>query len=277
MDFLRDLIRRNPLPSFVVLTFTMCWGIGALINGTPLLAPNGNFILGVPIAALFVIAMTSGRAGLKDLGRRALLWRVGLRWYLIVFGLPVLVVGLILILLPIVGAAPFDWSKMPPLVTLFAFTGLLMVLPLGTPVAEEIGWRGFALPNLLQTRSALTASLILGVIWSAWHLPVVLSDPVVRVPVPFMLAVIPLSILTTWIFVNTRSSLFIAILFHAWFDAFLAFGLAVVAPADAALIWWLLAGIQTVMAIAVVAAYGPTLMRRPAASPATAAAAVAEA
>ena len=117
----------------------------------------------------------------------------------------------------------------------------------------------------LAGRSALTASLVLGVVWSAWHLQVVLSTPELRVPVPFMLAVVPLSVLTTWIFVHTRSSLFIAILFHAWFDVVLLSGFAMVATTDAAMTWWLLAAVQATLAVIVVAIWGPDLVRKPSA------------
>jgi hypothetical protein len=78
-----------------------------------------------------------------------------------------------------------------------------------------------------------------------------------------MLAVVPLSILTTWIFVHTRSSVFIAILFHAWFDVVLLYGFEMVAKTDAALTWWLLAAVQATVAVIVVAIWGTNLVRRP--------------
>jgi hypothetical protein len=83
-------------------------------------------------------------------------------------------------------------------------------------------------------------------------------------PVPFMLAVIPLSVLTTWIFVLTRSGVFIAILFHAWFDVVLLYGFAMVAQSDGALTWWMFGVTQTALAIVVVAIWGRNLVRRPA-------------
>jgi membrane protease YdiL (CAAX protease family) len=263
MGSITTLVRRDPLISYLVLAFALSWGLGAVLNGNGLLAPNASFILGVPIAALVVIALTQGRAGLKDLGRRIVQVRAAPRWYAVVLVLPILVLAAVLALLQVFAGTPLDWTKQPPLTSVILMLGLFMVFPFATPIAEEIGWRGFALPQLLKGRSALTASLILGGIWALWHLPVVLSAPLVRVPLPFMLAVIPLSVLTTWIFVNTRGSLFVMILLHAWFNAVLPYGFAMVAPTDAALTWWLLAAVQAVAAIIVVAIWGPDLIRRP--------------
>lgn len=262
MNAIRTLVRRSPLVCFFVLTFALCWGLGAVLNGTPVLAPDANFISGVLIAALTVIGLADGRTGLMDLGRRMVRWRVAPVWYAVVFVLPVLITGTTLGLLSLFGGTPLDWTKLPSVASMATFFAIFMLLPVGAPVAEEIGWRGFALPRLLVGRSALTASLILGVIWSLWHLPVTLATPELRVPVPFLLAVIPLSVLTTWIFVHTRSSVFIAILFHAWFDVVLLAGFGMVAPSDAALTWWLLGATETVLAIVVVAIWGRDLVRR---------------
>jgi membrane protease YdiL (CAAX protease family) len=118
--------------------------------------------------------------------------------------------------------------------------------------AEELGRRGFALPLLLASSSPLTASLLLGVVWSLWHLPVVLSDPVLRTPVPFLLAVLPASVLFTWLFLHTRGSVLLAVLFHAWFDVVLAAGAAMVAPSDYARLWWLLVAAQAAAAAVVI-------------------------
>jgi hypothetical protein len=90
-----------------------------------------------------------------------------------------------------------------------------------------------------------------------------MSDPALRVPVPFLLQVIPLSVLMTWIFLHTRGSIFIAVLFHAWVDVVLGYVGAMVAPGDYALLWWLILATQTVAALVVVAIWGPKLIRGP--------------
>ena len=262
MNAILAVVRRGPLGSFVVLAFALSWGLGAVLDGHPLLAPDGSFVSGVLIAALIVVAIADGRAGLKDLGRRVVRWRVSPSWYVVVFALPVVIVATVAILMPLLGAAPLDWSKQPALVSSAVLFAILMILPVGAPVSEEIGWRGVALPRLLIGRSALTASLILGIVWSLWHLPVVISDPALRVPVPFMLLVVPTSVLVTWIFVNTRASVFIAILFYAWFDVVLAYVGAMVSPSDYPLMWWLLLVTETLVAAVVVAVWSPDLIRR---------------
>ena len=263
MNTVLAVVRRQPLVSFFVLAFTLSWGLGAILNGHPLLAPDGSFVSGVLIAALTVVAIADGRAGLKDLAHRIVRWRVSPRWYVVVFVLPVVIVGTVVALLPIFGGDSLDWSKQPALASTAVLFAVLVVLPIGAPVSEEIGWRGVALPRLLIGRSALTASLILGVVWSLWHLPVVISDPELRVPVPFLLQVIPISVLFTWVFVHTRASVFIAILFHAWWDVVLAYAGAMVAPSDYPLLWWLLLVAETVAATIVVAIWGSALVRRP--------------
>jgi membrane protease YdiL (CAAX protease family) len=255
MKALSVLVQRSPLTSFFFLAFILSWGLGAAVRGTPLelIAPDQVFIGGVLVAALIVVALSDGRAGLGDLGRRLLRWRVGVHWYAVVFALPVALVGAVALLIPVLGGSALEWTKTPALTTTALMFAVFMLLPLGAPLGEEIGWRGLALPRLLARRSPLTASLVLGVIWSLWHVPVVMADPALRVPTPFFLQVVPLSVLVSWIFMHTRGSLFVAVLFHAWFDLVLLFVGAMIAPSDYALMWWLIVGIQTVAALAAVA------------------------
>ncbi len=80
-----------------------------------------------------------------------------------------------------------------------------------------MGWRGYALPLLLEKRSTLTASLILGVLWGLWHLPTFLVPGTPQYGLPlsaFVLLTIEYSILMTWVFLHTRGSVMIATLFH---------------------------------------------------------------
>jgi membrane protease YdiL (CAAX protease family) len=76
-------------------------------------------------------------------------------------------------------------------------------------VGEELGWRGFAPPSLLQKRSALAASLILGVLWSAWHVPAFLvpgTPQYGRSIIAFVLMTTVYSVLLCWIYLQLRAA-----------------------------------------------------------------------
>jgi membrane protease YdiL (CAAX protease family) len=251
MNAVTSLVRRSPLVSFFVLTYALSWGIGALFAGVPLIAPDRLFGAGPLVAALLVAALAEGRAGLRDLGRRLVRWRVGLGWYAVVLVLPLVIVGVTVALIPVFGGTALDWTQRPDLAPTALMLVALLVLPLATPLGEEIGWRGFALPRLLAVRSPLTATLILSVIWGLWHLPVVLDKPELRVPAPFFLQVIPLAVLFTWLFLRTGGSVLIAVVFHAWYDLVLDYVLEPIARSDFARMWWLLFAVQSIVAVIV--------------------------
>jgi membrane protease YdiL (CAAX protease family) len=246
------MLRRNPTASFLVLTFVLCWGVGALLKGTPVIAPDGLFVGGILIAALVLAFVTDGLAGLRALGRRLVQWRVGRVWYAVVLALPLLILAAVVGLMPLFGAEQLAWEERPGLGATVVLFVVFLILPLGAPFAEEVAWRGFALPRLLAGHSPLAASLILGIVWAPWHLPAILSDPALRVPVPFLLAILPLSVLFTWLFVHTGGSVLIAVLFHAWYDVALGYVAEMVATSDYALMWWLIFAVQGIVAVAVV-------------------------
>src|SRR5438046_8834702 len=125
----------------------------------------------------------------------------------------------IVIFLPFQGRAPL--SLLPSLV-LFVY-----VFFLGGPLGEEPGWRGFALPRLQRRYGPLVGSLILGTIWAFWHLPLFWAPawnlpPTILNIVMFVVAAIAFTIVMTWVFNNTRGSLFMAVLVHTSFDTVLA-------------------------------------------------------
>ena len=90
-------------------------------------------------------------------------------------------------------------------------------------LGEELGWRGFALPRMQARHPALTASLLLGVLWGLWHLPLEIAQglPLIAAGlvgfVFFLLHIIAYALLFTWVY-NTQGSLFLMVLFHTVFD-----------------------------------------------------------
>jgi membrane protease YdiL (CAAX protease family) len=92
--------------------------------------------------------------------------------------------------------------------------GLRLVVPLFSPIGEEPGWRGFALPRLLDGRSPLSATVILAPLVALWHAPLIFIESEDLPPI-FLLATAAVTFFYTWLFVHTGGSVFITILAHA--------------------------------------------------------------
>src|SRR5512139_3047847 len=151
MGGIKSLVKRHPVVAYFVLAYALTWALAPLLTISLLLGVVG--LLMPAVAAVIVIAMTEGRPRVKDLFQRLRRWRVGLRWYVVTLGLPVLLSAGGVVLSILLGApAQVEFSPISPLAM------VIFVLVVG----EEIGWRGYALPKLLENHSAITASLILG-------------------------------------------------------------------------------------------------------------------
>jgi hypothetical protein len=198
---------------------------GSLDSGlTPLLLLV-MFSFGPTIAGIVVTALFKGRAGLSDLFARTVKVRIGTRWILVALLLPVLLSAGSVGLAGVVGdARPSGYS---PLVPLSLVPLVLVYMLVCTAVAEEVGWRGYALPELQRTRSAERASWILGIGWGLWHLPSNLLPPYLTgeltpgVALSLLLAltvgIVGWTIVLTWFFNNT-GSVFWVIVIHGWLN-----------------------------------------------------------
>ena len=213
--------RGASLIAFFLLTFAITWGLALLIVLFPgsfealfgkLSPSNPVFIVAVAgptLAATILTLARDGWAGLRMLYARLTQWRFGLQWYaLLLVGMPLL--GYIISW--VTGSEPkYDLST-----PVLLFSLLLNELILG-PIGEELGWRGFAFPRLLQQFNPLVASLILGAIWGVWHLPAFFLSglPQTNLAIPvFLFGALCLSILATWIYLHTGGSVLSMVLFH---------------------------------------------------------------
>jgi len=164
------------------------------------------------VGVLFV-ALLRGRSGVRTLFRRLLHARIGLRWYLAVLAVTMLAPLAVGVTILFGGATPVVDNTIFGVLFLFAFS----IFP-GSAVGEELGWRGFALPRLQARHTALKSSLIIGILWGSWHLPLWLtgteSHPI-SLYGPLVVAVIASSVICTWLYNNTRGSLLIIVLYHA--------------------------------------------------------------
>lgn len=162
------MLKRRPLLLFFPLAFLLSW-YPYILGKTHLVRTSGGMNpLGVMVAAVVVAAVCYRAAGVKELLGRYLRWRIGWSNYIFALLLPVVIVAVSATMNVLLGAARPTraqlalWPEMlPRFIFIFLFIG----------VGEETGWRGFALPELQKRFSPLTASLIIGVIWAAWHIP----------------------------------------------------------------------------------------------------------
>lgn len=234
MNTLTTLVRRHPLRAFLILAFGLSWS--AIIFYKLGLFPVPIFTFGPSLAAVIVAGMTGGRAGIKALFSRLARWRVGLRWYLIMLFAPLPLFVAIVYVNVLLGAPAPTAAQLAAWPSLFGFFLSLIISPFGG-AWEELGWRGYALPELLSDRSWLTASLILGVLWAAWHLPILITG---QIPWPNLVIIMGMSIIFTWLFNNTRGSALLAFLFHASIDAYGEFFIPMFSGADLVRVYWLM-------------------------------------
>jgi uncharacterized protein len=241
------LLARHPLVSFFVLAYAGSWLFqvpAALSEGGVGLLPVSSLVdpvylyvsattlgtfMGPFLSGFVMTGATEGREGLRRLLRRIVLWRVGLRWYLFaLIGLPALLM-LSAIVLP--GALASFQGLAPTLVTSYLLV-FVYIFFIGGGLNEEVGWRGFALQRLQRLHGPLVGSLILGVLWGGWHLPLFWvtywnTPATILTIVLFVTAIIAFTFVMTWVFNNTKGSVFMAILVHTSNNAFYAIVVAI--------------------------------------------------
>lgn len=184
------------------------------------------YILGAGplVAALLVTWASGGRRGIEELWRRITRWRVEPRWYLIVFLLPV-ALALISLAAGVLfgGLRPSSYSPLLPVAYFIPFFLYMLVF---TGLAEEPGWRGFALPHLQSKYSAVRSSWILGVLWGVWHFPSIIyynlatgmpAFALIPILIGLVLGIVGWTIVNTWLY-NSTESVFLMIVLHGWYN-----------------------------------------------------------
>ncbi|MFH8519942.1 CPBP family intramembrane glutamic endopeptidase [Streptomyces gelaticus] len=228
---MRGSLRRRPLTWFFSLAYLLSWlawtpyilsgsGVGALDFSYPggaagqLLGVLPGAYLGPLLSAFLVTHASEGRAGLRGWLRRMAKWRVSWRWYVgVILSAPA---ALTLVSMALGGTKPV----MPGVMVLVMFVPGLLMQMITTGLAEEPGWRDFAMPHLQRRHGALIGTLIIGPLWGVWHLPLFLTEwggwPDVSwwQPAEFVATTIAFSFVMTWVFNRTGESLPLAMLLH---------------------------------------------------------------
>jgi uncharacterized protein len=217
----RSTTTRHPVAAFLVLVFAITGALSALPIPYLAYGPIEN-VLGAAVPAVVVTAVVGGRAGVRDLARRALRWRVSPRWYAV--SLLALPSGL-LVLAPLLwGSAPLGAlaENWPMLVTSFLPTLVFMIVL--NNVAEEIAWTGFLFARLQERRAPVHAALLASIPFCLWHLVSFIRDTgsVLTGLALTAYLLLPLGasrIVVGWLYNASGASVLIAGLFHAAHNA----------------------------------------------------------
>jgi membrane protease YdiL (CAAX protease family) len=224
MSTFTQFLKRHSLAAGLMLMFLLTWPIDLANNGVmPYQVPFAVYILlgyGFVIASIIMTWLTLGKEGVITLLRRYLLWRIDWKWYLVAFFLAPVLFLLGVYLNAALTQTPPDYSTVMAY-KIFGDTANLplFILPFFLvdllTNGEEIGWRGYILPRLQVRYSALTSSLILGVVWGLWHLPKYLPHLDLVAFAWFMVHIISFAVLLTWLYNNTKGSLLLVVICHA--------------------------------------------------------------
>jgi CAAX protease family protein len=245
MNSITSLIKRYPLAAYFFLAYAFAWSLVLLSSESMLFGFLALF--GPAAAAIIVTAVAEGRTGMRALFQCVAIWRVGLRWYAVALGLPaVLSLGVVSLSVALGAPAEVRFNELSPLAVLLFFL----------VIGEELGWRGYALPRLQARYGALGASLILGILWAAWHLP---NQFIAGLEFygygfgAFAFYVVAMTVLFTWLANQTRGSVLLAWLFHGAINTLFFLNTAV----DIVQRWWLSAAVYGAVALTVVLLAGP--------------------
>lgn len=231
-------VRRHPLLSFFVLATVMSWaawvpyilsqnGLGIwgyrfpeVLGTSQLLGVLPGAYLGPITSALLITAVADGRTGLRRWVGRMWRWRVRWHWYAITL------LGGPAVMLATGYAFSGGQVSAPSTMAVVAYVPGLLVQMVTTGLAEEPGWRDFALPRLQRRFGPLAGSMVLGPLWAIWHLPLFVTewggwpDADWTRPVAFVVFCVAFNLVVTWVFNRTGESLPLVMLLHVSLNNF---------------------------------------------------------
>jgi uncharacterized protein len=228
---LRSWIIRHPITSFLVLAYATTAALAFVPRSLtePGLLPGGatphgilENVVGSAVPAFIVTALVDGRAGVRDLARRSLRWRVPLRWYAISLLAPPLI--LLLAVTVLYGLAPLQVLGQNWVLIFTSFLPALVIAVVLNNVAEEIGWTGFTFAQLQDRHGPLRAALLTTVFFWLYHWPSFYVETRSWLATVVILGFLLLPHLASrlivgWLYNGSGSSVLIAGLFHAMHNA----------------------------------------------------------
>jgi membrane protease YdiL (CAAX protease family) len=213
-------VRRHPIISFFVIAFCFSWGydgaVSILVDPAPGILIRGVVRTWGPLIAAGVETVAIN-GNLRSWAGQVTKWRVKPRWYLFAVGIPLLWEdGLATSAVHLAGGGPVAVLPSP----WWHYVANFLVVLLLAGSLEEFGWRGFAQPRLQERYSALTASVVIGVLWALWHLPLFyLHDVSAYDPSGYWTSYLPhlvfQSVVLAWLYNGTGGSLLFPMVAHA--------------------------------------------------------------
>lgn len=230
MTAINAFIKGRPVLTYFVLTVTLSWGsilIATGLDGLPITAAQSEalgpllylgMLVGPSVAGILLTGLVAGRTGLRALLSQLLQWQVEARWYAVALLAAPLSIAVAMLIL-----APFSPTYLPAIFTADDMVALLLtsiVVGLMVGIFEELGWTGFAIPQIRTRYGILTTALIVGVVWGAWHFLLFWEADTFSGALPLALLLARLfawlpayRVLMVWVYDHTES-LLVAILMH---------------------------------------------------------------
>jgi membrane protease YdiL (CAAX protease family) len=246
MERVGNTIERRGLLIFLLTTFVLSW-MPVIIGGRN----SGLLPLGPSIAALLVIGLGSGLAGLRNFVKRCFNIR-NIRPVLWVGSLlvPILVVSSAAVVV-IIGGGAWQSEKVNELwpQALANAPVVLLFIALG----EEPGWRGFLQPELQSRYRPIVSAIIIWAVWGLWHVPLLGTEMELSTVPPFLLCLLGATFFSAWLTNAARGSVIPVMLFHTAVNCVGgAFFFQQFKGPDLAALWWMFACFWLVVGLAVV-------------------------
>jgi uncharacterized protein len=215
-------MKKYPVTWFYILAFGISWlGMIAVVLASRGIAPFYRpyflflsifYAVGPALAAVVVSQVASGKTGVQDLLKGLIRWRVRAIWYIVAVLGPVVPLIAAQVVTKLLGLSVT--IALPPVV-LSPYVILGVTVNFLAHTCEEVGWRGFALPHLQKRHNALHATLIVGMLWGLWHLPLVfLAGSMSEYPLLWFISIAADAFIYTWIYNSTKGSILLVALFH---------------------------------------------------------------
>lgn len=219
------------IPTYLIITFVFSWTlwipdviVNSVVNPSPILTQISKLsnygAWGPLISAIITTAIYKGKVGLSNLYKRTINFQFKKKWLLPTFFLFPIIIGLPILYLSLTN------QSIPPteaVINLISLPIMFVIILLSSgPLQEEHGWRGILQEELQRKINPLIASIITGLIWGIWHLPLFFTPNrgiYYNKPIwGLILSTILISVLFAWIYNNTKKSLLLMILFHTTYN-----------------------------------------------------------